>query len=79
MKNLKEYQTKLEKMNGFELRAEEMKLKETYGQKAWTKQEWAEIKEVCEVFLEVQNKKGKEVAKKYNKKFSPRGFVGFLR
>lgn len=79
MKNLEEYKTTLEQMNGFELRAEEESLRSTYGGKNWTTEEWAEIKEIVNVFLGVQNARSKAIADKYHKTFSPRGFVGFLR
>lgn len=79
MKNLEEYKTKLEQMSGFELREEEERLRRTYGGKNWTSEEWAEIKEIVQVFLDVQNARGEKLSKKYKQKFKPRKFVGFLR
>lgn len=79
MKNLEEYKTRLEQMDGFELRAEEESLRSTYGGKNWTSEEWAEIKEIVQVFLDVQNARGEKLSKKYKQTFKPRKFVGFLR
>lgn len=80
MVDLKAYKARLEQMEGFELRAEEESLRRTYGGKKWSSEQYAEIKELCEVFLSVQNKRREAIYKRNKQKgFRPRGFIGFLR
>lgn len=73
----KNYKEKLEQMEGFELRAEEERIKREFYSGNLS---WEEAKKISLVFLEVQNARTKAIYTRNKKSgFKPRSFVGFLR
>lgn len=80
LKDLKQYKAKLEKMTGLDLKIEHDRLKNKYGQKSYTSEEWAELNKVRDTFLEVQVARLKEFyARKGMKTRALPGKNGFFR